>query len=85
MPSRQRCYDPGPIFHFPAIFHHLFRALSHSFFTHSLTPARTATQSPDKSPDGSPDHSAVDYHMPLLRSPQPPATSPFISLRIDSS
>jgi len=74
------------LFFISLLFSTIYFALS---VTHSsLIPsraARTATQSPDKSPDGSPDHSAVDYHMPLLRSPQPPATSPFISLRIDSS
>ena len=47
--------------------------------------ARTATKSPDKSPDGSPDHSAVRYHMPLLRSPQHSAASPFNLLWIASS
>jgi len=39
--------------------------------------ARTTTESPDKSPNGSPDHSTVRYHMPLLRSPQHSAASPF--------
>jgi len=31
------CYDPGPLTQFSAIFHHLFRALSHLFPTRSLT------------------------------------------------
>jgi hypothetical protein len=31
------CYDPGPLPQFSAIFHHLFRALGHSFPTRSLT------------------------------------------------
>ena len=61
------CYDPGP---YPNILPFYFAL---SVTRPSLIPsraARTATKSPDKSPDGSPDHSAVDYHMPSLRSPQ---------------
>ena len=46
--------------------------------------AQTATKSPDKSLDGSPDHSAVNYHMPSLRSPQYSAASSSIPLWIAS-
>jgi len=62
----------GPIFHFPPFLPTCFALL----VTHSplvpLCAARTATQSPDKSPDESPNYSAVNYHMPLLCSPQFP-------------
>jgi len=37
-----------------------------------LCTIQTATQSPDRSPDKSLDHSAVNYHTPLLCSPQFP-------------
>jgi len=60
----------GPIFHFPPFLPTCF-ALSVTYSP--LVPsraARTTTQSPDKSPDKSLDHSAVNYYMPLLRSPQ---------------
>jgi len=78
--------NPTP--NFPFIFHYFppfYSALSVT--CSSLIPsraARTAIKSPDKSPDGSPDHSAVNYHMPSLRSPQHSAASPFILLRIAS-
>jgi len=70
MPSGHVCYDPGPYFSFSTFPTYLFCALSHSFPLVPLCAAQTATQSPDKSPDESLDHSAVNYHMPLLRSPQ---------------
>ena len=72
-----------PIFHY---FPPFYFALS---VTHSpLVPshaARTVTKSPDKSPDRSLDHSAVNYHMPSLCSPQHSAVSPFNLLWIASS
>jgi len=59
-----------PIFHFlffpPTCF---VLSVTHSPLVPSCA-ARTATQSPDKSPDESLDHSTVNYHMPLLCSPQ---------------
>jgi len=45
----------------------------------------TTTKSPDKSPDGLLDHSAVNYHMPSLRSPQHSTALPFNPLWIASS
>ena len=54
----------------------------------SLVPsraARTVTKSPDKSPDGPPDQSAVNYHMPSLRSPQHHDMSSFNPFRPASS
>ena len=65
----------------PPIFRHFLPFYSMLSVTRSpLVPscaARTVTKSPEESPDRSPDHSAVNYHMPSLRSPQHPATSPF--------
>jgi len=73
----------------PLIFSHFPPFYSALSVTHSplvlLRAAQTATKSPDKSPDGSPDHSAVDYHMPSLCSPQHSAASPFNPLWIASS
>ena len=75
----------GPTTNFPQ-FSTIYFALS---VTRSpLVPsraARTVTKSPDKSPDGSPDYSAVNYHMPSLRSPQHSAASSFNLLWIASS
>jgi len=60
----------GPIFHFLPFLPTCFvLSVTRSPLIPSRA-ARTATQSPDKSPDESLDHSAVIYHMPLLRSPQ---------------
>jgi len=58
--------------------HPNFPLFSTIYFTLSITrpslvpsrAARTATKSPDKSPDRPHDQSAVNYHMPSLRSPQ---------------
>jgi len=79
--------NPTP--NFPFIFRYFPTFYSVLSVTHSLlVPSRaawTATKLPDKSPDGSPDYSAVNYHMPSLRSPQHSAASPFTYLRIASS
>ena len=75
----------GPTTNFLLFFHHLFCTLGHSFPLVPSCAARTATKSPDKSLDGSPDHSAVNYHMPSLRSLQYSAASSFIPLWIASS
>ena len=66
---------PTPIFrHFLLIYFALL--VTHSPLVPSCA-ARTVTKSPDKSPDGSPDYSAVNYHMPSLRSLQHSAASSF--------
>ena len=80
------CYDPEPYpqFSFPVSAIYPALLVTHSLLNPSRT-ARTATKSLDKSPDGSPDYSAVNYHMPSLRSPQHSAASPFNPLWIASS
>jgi len=60
----------SPIFHFLPFLPTYSALLVTRFPLVPLHAARTATQSPDKSPDKSLDHSAVNYHMPLLCSPQ---------------
>jgi len=73
----------------PPIFSHFPPFISALLVTRSplvpLRAARTATKSLDKSPDGSPDHSAVNYHMPSLRSPQHSAALLFNPFWIASS
>jgi len=78
-----RSWALPPIFsHFPPFYFVLSVTRSPLVPSHA---ARTATESPDKLPDGSLDHSAVNYHMPSLRSPQHFAASLFNPLWIASS